>query len=270
MIEPKTKGKFAVSNGPVNRRTATPGPRTANPNPSPVVLSRLRAMKAKHQLGAPLTQRLNNDTGGAAIPLRTKVIAQSIGGTIAGVGTFVATLQGAWVGAALGAAAFLGLGGLAWRNHSSKREANHLSMAHIARVVDTQDLERLDELLEQVGRASTPATVEMLVAFKEALIRCVTLAASAQGDSGLPSEDTLFIGQAVKRYVPDSLQAFLSVPAAERETRDMEGGKTAAALVLEQIRLIEQKINQCEARLNQQTGEALLQQQRFLAAKTRS
>ena len=270
MNEPKTKGKFAVANGPVNRRTATPGPRTADAKASPLALSRLRAMQAKHQLGAPLSQRLNNDGNRATSPLRAKVIAQSIGGTIAGVGAFVASLQGVWAGAALGAAAFLGFGGLAWRNHRAKRAANHLSMTHIARVVDAQDLERLDALLEQVGRASTPTTVNLLVAFKEALVRCVTLAASAQGDNGLPSEDTLFIGQAVKRYVPDSLQAFLAVPAAERETRDIEGGKTAAVLVLEQLRLIEQKINQCEARLNQQSGEALLQQQRFLTAKTRS
>ena len=270
MNEPKTKGKFAVSNGPVNRRTVSSRPRSADFKPSPLVLSRLRAMQAKHQLGAPLTQRFNNDSRSSAIPLRTKVIAQSIGGTMAGVGTFVATLQGAWFGAALGAAALLGLGGLAWRNHITKRETNHLSMTHIAKVVDAQDLERLDALLEQVGKVSNRATVDLLVAFKEALVRSVTLAASVQGDNGLPSEDTLFIGQAVKRYVPDSLQAFLTVPASERETRDMEGGKTAAILVLEQIRLIEQKIKQCEGRLNQQMGEALLQQQRFLAAKTRS
>ena len=272
MNQPESKGKFAVSNGPVNRRTAAPAQRAAKPNTAPVVVSRLRAAQAKHRLGAPLAQRLagGSTSGSAGRPIRASVIAQSIGCTVSGVGVFVAGIQGAWPAAGLGAAAFLALGAWAWRGYRAQRTPANHDAERVVMVVDAADLERLDGLLEQVGKLSAPATVDLLVAFKETLIRCVTLASEAQTSSALLSEDTLFIGQTVRRYVPDSLQAFLKVPAAERDTCAMDDGKTATILLREQLQLIEQKIKQCEARLNLQSGEALLQQQRFLAAKTQA
>ena len=83
-------------------------------------------------------------------------------------------------------------------------------------------------------------------------------------------DDSLFIREAIRRYIPDSIQACLKVPLTDRETRVIDDGKTAMAMLHAQLSLLNAQLQQREARLSQLAGEALLQQQRFLAAKTQT
>lgn len=272
MNDPQGKGKFAVSSGPVNRRTATPAQRSTPTSQAPVVLSRLKAAQAKHRLGSGLAQRLAAGASGERTPARARMslIAQSMGCTVSGVGLFVGAIQSAWSVVGISAAALLGLGTWAWRNHRQQHASTSELELKLAALIDPADLSRLDSLLEQVAKESGPTTVELLVQFKETLVRCVALAGGQQSQGLLASEDSLFIRESVRRYVPDSLQAYLKVPQAERDSRVIDDGKTASVLLHAQIALIAEQLQQREARLTQLSGEALLQQQRFLAAKTQS
>ncbi|OYT92066.1 MAG: hypothetical protein CFE43_10055 [Burkholderiales bacterium PBB3] len=272
MNEPQGKGKFAVSSGPVNRRTATPTQRTAPKTQAPVVLNRLKAAQAKHRLGSGLAQRLAPGASGGHTPARARMslIVQSMGCTVSGVGLFVGAIQNAWPVIGVSAAALLGLGTWTWRSYRQQHASAAEVETKLAALIDPADLQRLDSVLEQVAKESGPTTVELLVQFKETLIRCVALASGQQSQGLLASEDSLFIRESVRRYVPDSLQAYLKVPQAERESRVIDDGKTASALLHAQIALIAEQLQQHEARLTQLAGEALLQQQRFLAAKTQS
>ena len=270
MNDPQGKGKFAVSSGPVNRRTATPAQRSAPKTQAPVVLNRLKAAQAKHRLGAGLAQRLVLGASGGRTPARARMslIVQSMGCTVSGVGLFVGAIQSAWAVVGISAAALLGLGTWTWRSYRQQHASTSDLALKLTALIDPGDLQRLDSLLEQVAKESGPTTVELLVQFKETLVRCVALASAQQSEGLLASEDSLFIRETVRRYVPDSLLANLKVPQAERETRVIDDGKTASTLLHEQINLIAQQLQQREARLTQLAGEALLQQQRFLAAKT--
>ena len=267
----RPKGKFAVSNGPVNRRTASGGHRAEPPLPTPLVRNRLKAAHAKHRLGAPLTQRMSSAGQGTQTPAaQGKVIALSVACTVSGVGMFVGAIQGAWHWVGICATAFVSVGAWTWRTQR-QRDARALSQEdRVAALITSEELQRLDTLLEQVARASSTATVERLVGLKEALVRCVTLAGTHQTQGLLASEDSLFVCEAVRRYVPDSLQALLHVPLAERDTHNLEAGKTPVVLLEEQLALIVDQLHAREARMGQLAGEALLQQQRFLAAKTKS
>ena len=273
MNDPQGKGKFAVSNGPVNRRTAIPAQRATPKAQAPVVLNRLKATQAKHRLGATLAQRLVTGIAGARstpAQARTGLIAQCMGCTVCAIGLFVGAIQNAWPVVGMSAAALLGLGAWTWRSYRQQHFGAAVAETQLAVFIDPADLQRLDNLLEQVAKESGPATVDILVQFKESLVRCLDLAGASQSQGLLASDDSLFIRESVRRYVPDSLQAYLKVPQAERETRVIDDGKTTSMLLHEQLALIAQQLQQREARLAQLAGEALLQQQRFLAAKTRS
>lgn len=270
MNDPQGKSKFAVSSGPVNRRTVNPAQRPALKIQAPVVLDRLKATRAKHRLGAGLAQRLASSAAGARTPAHARfgLIVQSMGCTVSGVGLFVGAIQSSWAVMGFSAAVLLGLGAWTWRNYRQQHASASDLETKLAALIDPGDLQRLDSLLEQVAKESAPSTVELLVQFKETLVRCVALASAQQSEGLLASEDSLFIRESVRRYVPDSLLAYVKVPHAEREIRVIDDGKTASNLLHEQITLIAQQLQQCEARLTEISGEALMQQQRFLAAKT--
>ena len=258
------KGKFAVSYGPVNRRTVAPTQKAERP--ASVVLSRLKARQAKHRLGTPLLQRIatraDRSTGLPAVT--GALIVQTLGATLGATALFLGSIQGASILIVAGSAILVGAAtwaGLQWRNRKREAPSDHATTAWIA----TSDLERLDTLLEQLAQESEQATIDALCQLKERLFRCVTLV-SNNPDLAAP-DDTLFVGETVRRYLPDSIQATLKIAPQDRSNQIIDKGKTATSLLHEQLTLLAGELQTRETRLAPLAGEALLQQQRFLAAK---
>ena len=272
MNEPQSKGKFAVSSGPVNRRTATPAQRAERPVQAPAVLSRLKAAQAKHRLGASLSQRF---ASGTALPgthnrASSTLVIQAIGCTLGATGVFLGIIQSAWPVAAVSAVTVLGLGTwMVMQRRSAHRMTPALESKPVA-WIEPEHLDRLDALMEQLAKESQQDTVDVLRQLKDTLGRCAVLLADGATYALAAPDDSLFIRETIRRYVPDSIQACLKVPAADRETRVIDNGKTAMVLLHGQLTLLDAQLQQREARLSQLAGEALLQQQRFLAAKTQS
>ena len=80
-------------------------------------------------------------------------------------------------------------------------------------------------------------------------------------------DDALFVRETVRRYLPDSIQASLKIAVQDRSTQVIDDGKTATAMLHDQLALLDMELQTREARLAPLAGEALLRQQRFLAAK---
>lgn len=270
MNEPQDKGKFAVSNGPVNRRTATPAQRAERPAQAPVVLSRLKAAQAKHRLGASLSHRFTSGTAlpGAQQRASGTLVVQAIGCTLGATGVFLGIIQSAWLVAAIGAATVLGLGTWMLMQRRSAQRSAPLQEANLVAWIEPEHLDRLDALMEQLAKESQQGTVDALCQLKDTLSRCALLLADGETQALAAPDDSLFIREAIRRYIPDTIQACLKVPAADRETRVIDDGKTAIALLHAQLALLDTQLQQRAARLSQLAGEALLQQQRFLTAKT--
>lgn len=272
MNEPQGKGKFAVSNGPVNRRTAAAAQRAEQPHQAPVVLSRLKAAQAKHRLGASLAQRFSS---GAAMPgsqhkANGTLVVQAIGCTLGVTGIFLGIIQSTWPVAAIGAATVLGLGTWMLVERQRARQRVPLPAGNLTTWIESEHLERLDALMEQLAKESSQSTVDALCQLKDTLSRCATLLGDGATQAWAAPDDSLFIREAIRRYIPDSIQACLKVPAGDRERRVIEDGKTAVVLLHAQLTLLNTQLQLREARLGQLAGEALLQQQRFLAAKTQT
>lgn len=272
MNEPQGKGKYAVSSGPVNRRTATPAQRTERPAQAPIVLSRLKAAQAKQRLGASLNQRF---ASGAAQPgvqskASSTLVIQAIGCTLGATGVFLGILQSAWPVVAVGAATVLGLA--SWMVVQRRRAHSPATAQeeNLRAWIEPEHLDRLDALMEHLAKESPQDTVDALRQLKDTLGRCALLLADGATHALAAPDDSLFIREAIRRYIPDTIQACLKVPAEDRETRVIDDGKTAIVLLHAQLALLDAQLQQREGRLSQLAGEALLKQQRFLAAKTQS
>ena len=272
MNEPQAKGKFAVSNGPVNRRTATPAQRAEPPRQAPIVVSRLRAAQAKQRLGASLQQRFSSGSvsSGAQSRASGTLVVKAIGCTLGATAVFLGIIQNTGSVAVAGAATVLGLGIWMLVDQRRRKQTALVRDSDLASWIEPEHLERLDSLMEQLARESSQSTVDKLCQLKDTLGRCAKLLGDASTQALAAPDDSLFIRETIRRYVPDTIQACLKVPTADRETRVIDDGKTAIVLLHAQLTLIDAQLQQREARLSQLAGEALLQQQRFLAAKTQS
>lgn len=99
-------------------------------------------------------------------------------------------------------------------------------------------------------------------------MRCTALVDATAADGGLASEESLYLREAVRRYIPDSINSCLQVPQKDRASLAIDGGKPALDLLHDQLQMIQLQLDTREARLIQFAAEALLRQQRFLASKS--
>ena len=83
----------------------------------------------------------------------------------------------------------------------------------------------------------------------------------------MATEESLYLREAVRRYIPDSINSCLQVPQKDRASLVIDGSKPALDLLHDQLQMIQLQLDGREAKLTQIAGEALLRQQRFLASK---
>ncbi|MET0333796.1 MAG: hypothetical protein ABW190_05950 [Rhizobacter sp.] len=158
-------------------------------------------------------------------------------------------------------------GATAWwvARRSGGRTASPATMAPVM-VIDPQALEHLDKLMEAVVPELSDEALDRLLSVKLALVRV----ARASGDAGesLSMDDRLYLSECFRRYVPDSIDAYLSIPQAQRANA-IDAERPATALFLDQLALLQADIDTLEQKVHRESGDRLLQQQRFLETKRR-
>lgn len=260
--------KYVASDEPVNRRTASRQLREAAPV-NPVVNERLAAARARNRLGPSLRDQVR----GAGAPARrgslpALAIVGATTATVAAVGLFLGWLQSSLALALGGLAGLLAGMGLAWharRQHDAADPAAHVPLA----LLDDSALQALDHALDQLGPELPDAAVERLTALKDLIVRIARQANASGLDEHFAMDDRLYVTECVRRYLPDTLQSYLKVPRDRRSSTVLEGGGSAADLLLGQLELLRAELAEREARLARSAADALLRQQRFLQAKAR-
>ncbi len=260
---------YVVAKGPVNRRTTTPAP-SAKPPVAQTVLERVGKAQAKRRLGAPLSQRVaatRQATGQGSLPTATTIL-QAISGTVCATGLGLGLIQSSALVMGSSAAALAGIAAWAAFSRRSKPTAQRVSTgAATPDVADVDALAELDAVMEKMATQAPQATVNSLAELKESIVRCMALLGSTQADAGLASEESLYLREAVRRYIPDSINSCLQVPQKDRAHVVIDGSKPALDLLQDQLQMVQLQLDAREAKLTQIAGESLLRQQRFLAAK---
>lgn len=268
MDDESRESRYAVGDGPVNRRTAGAAARES-PLDHPEAVKRAQRLRAQHELGPPLKDLLlpeQKQHRPAPVP------ASSIAGAFAGTGLLLgAALAPGWILSAAAVVLAGGAFGAAWWGLRRARLAADVGRpaAGPAPQIDRQAIDALDRLLDAVAPQLTAEVIAPLQRLKDTIVRLVGVAHTADASASLTSEDRLYLHECLRRYLPDSLTAYLKVPAERRDLPLSEGGVTATQALCSQLSLMQQTLDRQEARLASGAGEALLRQQEFLQAKAR-
>ena len=252
--------KYLVGSRPVNRRTAA---RPAAPAPvAPAANLRARMAQVRSRLGSPLAEQLQaRPATGRGAPSAATVA----GGMLAacgGLGMFFAWLHGAPLAGVAGAAGLLG--GLVLAR--PRRPSSPMPDTPATPLFDPESVAALDRLLGQLAGDLPTEVVAPLARIKQVIVRMGRHPAAGAVDEHFLVEDRLYANECLRRYLPDTLQAYLAVPPAQRGVA-LAGGDTPQGLLLQQLALLQSELEQREAKLARSASEALLRQQRFLQSK---
>jgi hypothetical protein len=267
MPEPKPDSRRAYASAPVNQRTA---PREA-PRPPPVHAAlQARAHKARQRqlLGPSVSELLARHTVRGPRPhekLHPGVIAAAVC-AVASASALVLLRSG--TGLAL-AAALAALGGAGWLWQHRSRRAAREAMAPPAGPppFDAEALRRIDEAFEASAAAVAEPALAALVSLKAAAVRMALALHGAQVDGDFTLDDRLYVIECIRRYIPDTLGAYLQVPAAQRAVPGAGATQSADELLRGQLALLQSGLEEREQRLHASAVEALRRQQRFLQSK---
>lgn len=273
--QPQSSQRFASSSGPVNRRTVRQ-PLEVSPPPQAhaSLRQRMAQVQARHRLGQPLSQRL---AVGGSNRLRGATPAASVGAAgalaLGGVGLLLAGLQASWL---LGAAS-VGLTGLAaglWMVARRQSAASSLAEQPLLPLFDATALAKLDEVLHHLASEMTEAQLAPLRSLTDTLERMAPLMRRVGVNEQFTQEDHFYVTECVRRYLPDTLQAYLQVPRHSRSqpapaSLDAGTGPVPSAdeLLANQLALLQTELGRREKALTSASTEALQKQQRFLKAK---
>lgn len=262
----------AYSNAPVNRRTApkaAPKPQA----PPPAVRARTQQARQRQELGAPLSELLARSASDGMTRQHSALHPAVIGAAIcavAAVSALVLIRSGA--GLAL-AGTLLALSGACWlwqrRITRAARQALSLQAPPSASAspFDEQALRRIDQMFEAAAGAVSESVLERLIALKTSAARMALAVNRAEVDGDFTVEHRLYVIEAIRRYIPDTLSAYLQVPPAQRALPGAQAGPSADQLLLAQLALLQSELAQREQLLHAGSVEPLLRQQRFLQAK---
>jgi hypothetical protein len=132
---------------------------------------------------------------------------------------------------------------------------------------DDQALRRIDQAFEAAAAAVSEPALAHLIALKATAARVALAIHRAEVDGNFTAEHRLYVIEAIRRYIPDTLSAYLQVPSAQRALPGAQAGPSADQLLLAQLALLQSELEQRELLLHADSVEPLLRQQRFLQAK---
>ena len=138
----------------------------------------------------------------------------------------------------------------------------------IAPLFDEACLLAFDRALDALAPEATEAVAARLTGIKNQLARIAGLTANRPVDEHFTLDDRLYLTELVRRYLPDSLQAYLLVPRAQRANQLTAQAGSAESLLLGQLQLLGAELDKRELKLAHSRAEALMRQQRFLESKS--
>jgi hypothetical protein len=259
--------RYISADGPANPRHA----RRESLPPPPVseeALARVQRMHARHLLGAPLQAQMRAAAPAVRQTIHPVQIGSAIGAAAGGVVLLLGAIQSSLIVAVPGAALLVaGLATLAW---SSRRTAAPRALGAVSPLFDDETMNRFDTALEQASAALDEPLCQQLLALKGSLVRIGTRAATVATDEHFTLEHRMYLLECLRRYIPDSLEAYLRVPASQRHSTAEGQGDCAATLLSRQLSLLQDEVDRREEALGRSATEGLRRQQRFLEAKRRS
>lgn len=266
MHPPEKDPRLVSGDGPVNRRTVLQHERSQGlPPQQPAQLrERMERVHARNRFGVSLEEHFAGARAPDLVPASGLQIGLGVG---VACGALVALLGGIQSSTPLLAAglAFAACAALGWKVVHGWATAPSSAGAQPAALFDPQALAAFDAALKQsVAELDEPCAARLL-ALKEAFQRIG--GQEVVQDAHFTLDDRLYLRECLRRYVPDSLQAYLRVPVAQRQAPLPGNQPCAQAALLQQLGLLLHEVQLREQKIGHGAADQLLRQQRFLASK---
>ena len=270
MPSPEKDPRLVSGDGPVNPRTALQhergqGLQSQQTGQQPAQLrERMERVHARNRFGVSLQEHFLSTHTARQLPASGLQTGLGVG---VACGILVAMLGGIQSSVVLTAAGLVlaACSALGWKVVHARARAPSTQGVQPAVLFDPQTLAAFDEALRQAAAELDEPCAACLLAIKEAFQRI-----SGQPvvqDAHFTQEDRLYLRECLRRYVPDSLQAYLRVPVAQRQAPLPGNQPCARAALLQQLGLLLHEVQLREQKLGHSAAEQLLRQQRFLASK---
>jgi hypothetical protein len=259
------KKRYAVSEKPVNRRTAPRELRTPDrPKPTRGVQERLTQMTARRLLGAPLLAVATASPARRQSPATTVVLPLvAVLGALGSwlflpgmTGSLLALTFVGIVAASIVRSAVLGRQISAY----SRQELDGLSL-------DADSLRKLDATLEKVAVGAPQAVIDALKGAKLELSELIKASQAGSREASWALEDRAYLQQCVERYLPDSVEAYLRIESARRHEPVSGTPLDAHALLIDQLQIIQRELARRRKHVEVDAGDQLVNQHRFLRTK---
>ena len=263
------ESRLIAGDGPVNRRTALKQQHSERQQrqqrqPHAALQQRIERVHTRNRFGAPLAEQLAASRVSAQAPAAGAQIAL---GVLAACGAVVALLGAIQALPLLlaGGAALAGCGALGWKMvHSRATTASNANAAPPA-LLDAASLAAFDAALETAAAELDDDSATQLLTIKAAFQRIAQQ--SVVQDEHFTVDDRLYLRECLRRYVPDSVAAYLRVPAAQRCEPLLDGQPCAHSALRQQLDWLLAEIRLREKKIGRSAAEQLLRQQRFLDSK---
>ena len=254
--------------GPINLRTALKHKRSLDaraPQAPPAALQqRIERVHTRNRFGAPLVQQLAAARVSAQAPASGAQIALGVLAACGGVVALLGAIQSLPL-VLVGGAALAGCGALGWVIAHRKTAVASQTSATPPALFDPAALAAFDAALEAATAELDDDSAARLLSIKEAFQRIGQQGAVQDGHFTV--EDRLYLRECLRRYVPDSVTAYLRVPAAQRGQPLLDGQPCAQVALCQQLDLLLDEIRLRETKIGRSAAEQLLRQQRFLDSK---
>jgi hypothetical protein len=260
--------KFITSSVPVNSRTTRAQKKEQKLTPQ--LQKRRLQTQHQHRFGLSLVEQIHLRKHKSNNLRTTKLAAYSITFAIAGVCLVLGAIRSSGLLIALGSCGLVATSIMLarqTRNANNTQQAHNLASTNSAALFDLESLEKFDQALNLMSVEVSEEIAVQLLDFKQQILRLSHIYASTSINEHFTQEDKLYVVEAVRRYLPDSLQAYLRIPAEQRNQILPQQGHSARQLLSHQIELIANELGKREAKLKQNAAVELIKQQHFLESK---
>lgn len=131
-------------------------------------------------------------------------------------------------------------------------------------------VQELQRLVETVSARLPDAAQASLLGIQATLADLLPRLRELEVSGALSVESAFTVEETLRRYLPDMLTSYLKLPAAFANTQPMQGKRTAAQILVDQLQMLDESLKQIARESFAGDVEALVNSGRFLERKLRT